>query len=163
MTKYIMILFVAMFTVGAYAGFRGLDNDNINKGSFTKIQCGTNLNCSESSGKFLMEPFDVVSKSATATLTAAECGSVVVATADISLTLPAATATGCKFRIVNVQGGTSAVDLHPASGESIYPLSSADNFYRSVAQGASVDIVDVSSGLWITTSSFPDFTDFDED
>jgi hypothetical protein len=122
---------VALVATAAFASVRGFNSSSALLGAFSDIQCGTNMSCSQSSGKLLMSVSAMTGDlygdggdqfygflqnqvaSTTAGLTAAQCGSTIVSNSADVMTLPeASTVLGCRYTFVC--GTADDLDVNPA-------------------------------------------------
>lgn len=154
--RTLIILAALLVSANAYASVRGFTAAGANLGAFNDVQCGTNLTCAKTSGKLKVtltqNPLglgDTIVTTA-ATLTVSQCGSTIYSSAAGTYVLPSIsneTALGC--RLTFVVGGTHQLYVDPSTDqEQILLMTNAGGDRISAdAQGESVTLVAVSSGL----------------
>ena len=131
--RYLLASLVALFTVSAYA-VHFYNTSDVSVGNFAKVKCGTNVSCSQTSGKLVIAvgTADVVGDggdqlygflqnqvtASTTALTAAQCGSTVISAGAAVQPLPeASTVLGCRYTFVC--GTADDFDIDPADGTDV--------------------------------------------
>lgn len=131
--RYLLASLVALFTVSAYA-VHFYNTSDVSVGNFAKVKCGTNVSCSQTSGKLVIAvgTADVVGDggdqlygflqnqvtASTTALTAAQCGSTVISAGAVVQPLPeASTVLGCRYTFVC--GTADDFDIDPADGTDV--------------------------------------------
>jgi hypothetical protein len=151
--KLVAVLGLVFVSAVALANVKFFNSSGLELGHFTKVQCGTNVTCSQSSGKLNISVLagaltgdltgdggdqlhgflqNRVTASTTA-LTAAQCGSTVVSAAAAVQPLPeASTVLGCRYTFIC--GTADDFDIDPADG------TDAISVVNSVAAGTGAAI-----------------------
>jgi len=138
MKKFIICVAILLTATIAFAGFKGFNSSDTQVGIFSELKCGTNISCSQVSGKFYMEVVSLALTGAilgdgsaslsgmlqaqvastTASLTIAQCGSTIVSdSADVIVLPEASTALGCRYTFVC--GTDDDFDVNPADGTDV--------------------------------------------
>ena len=156
-----LLLAVLLLSLQAQGSVRFITQAGLDLGSYTKLQCGTGLTCSQTAGKVLVtNGLQTQVASTTVTLTAAQCGSTIVSDSADVVTLPeASTVKGCRFTFVCAVSGN--MDVNPFDGTDTilnfnYAAStstatlapSAGDAVRCGAAGASLVLEAVGNDAW---------------
>jgi hypothetical protein len=177
--KFIVALLLIVTPIALYAGVRAYNTSGLLLGSFASVSCGTNISCSQSSGKLAIDvlaaPTGLLQNqvaSTTTTITAAQCGSTFVSDSADVLTLPeASTVLGC--RLTFVCGTADDFDINPADATDVIGITgsitgantttvlapAAGDALRCTDIGAGFVLEAVGADLWAVLSTNGIITD----
>jgi len=158
--KVLMMVFATMLVAcaPAFAGFEVFQSTT-SLGVVNKVKCSTGMTCTKVGDKLNMVVGpagvleNVISPATGATLTGAQCGSLVLnSPSAISLTLPtgAAGIIGCKYKFLLAYA--SGVTVDPDGSSTIYGLTnSAGDRILNSTEGSYIELIYGKTNKWYAT------------
>lgn len=150
--RAMLVMFLTMICGTAFA-VQVFNSSGQEVGQFSKFKCGAGMSCTRSGSQMQMSSAggldNKVTFAASGSLTASQCGSLVMNSGAVTVTMPeASTVIGCSYKFVT--GNASTFNLNPADGtDTIQVLTNAaGDSIANATLGNSVVLEAVSADAW---------------